>query len=124
MASFIIRLKFAEWKRQRQFTFQEALNKLRATFENVENESDEENTNGRASMIRRQIAQMTLPSDFPYESLSYGDKAPAEEVLSDLVIFEEESDEDYHISIEDGQMSDNESAENEDQEETTAGSAR
>ena len=39
------------------------------------------------------------------------------------MIFEEESDENYEISVDDGQISENESSENEDQEETSAGIA-
>ena len=37
-------------------------------------------------------------------------------MLSDITIFEEESDEDYEIFIDDGQISDKESSENEDQD--------
>ena len=51
-----------------------------------------------------------------YESLSYDDEAIPEKVLSDITIFEEESDEDYEIFIDDSQISDNESLENEDQD--------
>ena len=35
-----------------------------------------------------------------------------------MMIFEDESDENYEISIDDGQISDHESTKNEDQEET------
>ena len=51
-----------------------------------------------------------------YESPSYDDEATLEKVVSDKTIFEEESDEDYEIFIDDGQISDNESSENEDQD--------
>ena len=46
----------------------------------------------------------------------YDDEAPPEKVLSDMTIFEEESDEDYEIFIDDGQISDNESSESEDRD--------
>ena len=121
-------------KRQRHFTFQEALNKLDITSENVNNESDEENTNGRASTSssdrpnesasnwpnqsacdRQNDSGSDLPndsapdcpiesaSDCPNESAcdcqnecgSDDNELPPEEVLSDMEIFEEESDEDH-----------------------------
>ena len=62
-------------------------------------------------------------SDCPNKSGSYNVEAPPEKVLSDIMIFEEESDEDCEISINDDQISDNESTENKRLEETTAGSA-
>ena len=41
-------------------------------------------------------------------------------MLSDIIIFEEESNEDYEFFLDDGQISDNGSSENEDQEGPTA----
>ena len=75
-------------------------------------------------MIQHQITQMTLHQIAHMSlSLSCDDETPPEEVLSNIIIFEEESDEDYQIFIDDGQISDHESSENEDQEETSAGIA-
>ena len=65
--------------------------------------------------MQHQIALMTLHR-IAHMSLyhTYDDEAPPEEVLSDIRIFEEESDEDYEIFIDDGQISDNESSKSED----------
>ena len=64
-------------------------------------------------------------SDCPIESdsASDGDELPPEEVLSDMDVFEEEIDEDYEISSDDGQESNDESSEKKDQKEITAESA-
>ena len=64
-------------------------------------------------------------SDCPLESdsASDGDELPLEEVLFDIDVFEEERDEDYEISSDDGQESNDESSENKVQEEITARSA-
>ena len=61
---------------------------------------------------------MPLESD----SASDGDELSPEKVLSDIDLFEEESEEDYEISSDDGQKSNDESSKNKDQEEITAGS--
>ena len=110
-------------KKQRRLTFQEALNKLQTTSEN-DNDSDEEITNGSESVfasncLPESASDCLLDSD----SASDGDELPPEEVLFDIDVFEEESDEDYEISSNDGQESNDESSENKDQEEITAGSA-
>ena len=102
-------------KKQRRLTFQEALNKLQTTSEN-DNDSDEEITNGSESVS---ASNCPLESD----SASDGDELSPQEVLSDIDVFEEESDEDYEIFSDDGQESNDESSENKDQEEITAGSA-
>ena len=109
-------------KKQRRLTFQKALNKLQTTSEN-DNDSDEEITNGSESVS----ASNCLPesaSNCPLESdsASDGDELPPQEVLSDIDVFEEESNEDYEICGDDGQESNDESSENKDQEEITAGS--
>ena len=49
-------------------------------------------------------ASTSSSSDNPYESLSYDNEAPPEEVLSNIMIFEEKTDEDYKVSIDGGQM--------------------
>ena len=59
----------------------------------------------------------------PHESVSDGNELPPEQVLSDIDIFEDESDEVYEISSDDGQESNDDSSKNKDQEEITAGSA-
>ena len=62
-------------------------------------------------------------SDCPLESDSAldGDELPRE-MFSDIYVFEEESDEDYAISGDDGQEFNNESSENKHQDEVTIGS--
>ena len=110
-------------KNQRRLPFQKALNKLQTTSEN-DNDSDEEITN-----VSKSVSASNCPpesaSDCPLESnsASDGDELPPQKVLFDIDVFEEESDEDYEISSNDGQESNDESSENKDQEEITAGSA-
>ena len=89
-----------------------------------DNDLDEEITNGSESVFvlncPHESASNCPPesaSDCPLESdsVSDGDEFPPE-VLSDLDVFEEESDEDYAISSDDGQESNDKSLENKDQE--------
>ena len=96
---------------------------MQTTSEN-DNDSDEKITNG---------SEGVFVSNFPHESASNcplesdsapdGDELPPEEVIFDIDVFEEESEEDYEISSDDGHGSNDESSENKDQEEITAGSA-
>ena len=117
-------------KKQRRLTFQEALNKLQTTSKN-DKDSDDEITNGSESVAVSNCSHESVSncppesaSDNPLESDSAldGNKFSPEEVLSDIDVFKEESDENYEISSDDGQESNNESSENKDQEEITAGS--
>ena len=91
-------------KKTKTLYFSRSSNKLRGpiTSKKVKNESDEI-TNGRASMIQHQIALMILHR-IAHMSLyhTYDGAAPPEEVLSNITIFEKESDEDYEIFIDDG----------------------
>ena len=108
-------------KKQKRLIFQKALNKLQTTFEN-DNDSDEEITNGSESVSVSNCPPESA-SDFPLESdsASGGNELFLEEVLSDIDVFKEKSDEDYEISNNDGQESNDESSKNKDQEEITAG---
>ena len=67
--------------------------------------------------------ESALDCPLEFDSASDGDELPPKELLSDIDVFEEESDENYEISNDDGQESNDESSENKDQEEITAGSA-
>ena len=110
-------------KKQRRLTFQKALNKLQTSFEN-NNDSDKEIANGSESVSASNYQpESALDCPLESDSASDGNNLPPEEILSDVDVFEEESDEDYEISSGDGQESNNESSENKDQEEITAGSA-
>ena len=104
-------------KKQRCLTFEEALNELQTTSEN-DNDSDEEITNESKSVFilncphksasncpPGSISNCPLVSD----SASDGDKLPPEEMLSDIDVFEKESDEDYEICSDEGQESNDES---------------
>ena len=84
-------------KKQRHLTFQEALNKLQTTSEN-DNNSDEKITSGSESVsvlnCPHESALNCPPesaSNCPLESDSASDsnELPAEEVLSDIDVFEE-----------------------------------
>ena len=92
-------------KKQRRLPFQKALNKLQITSEN-DNDSDEEITNGSKSVSASNCPPESA-SDCPLESnsASDGDELPPQEVLFDIDVFEEESDEDYEISSDDRQES-------------------
>ena len=109
-------------KKQRRLTFQEGLNKLQTTSEN-DNDSDEEITNGSESVFASKCPPESA-SNCPLESdsASDDDELPPE-VLFDIDVFEEESDEDYEIFNDDGQESNDKSSENKYQEGITAGSA-
>ena len=89
-------------KKQRRLTFQEALNKLQTTSEN-DNDSNEEITNG-SKCVSASNCPLESASNCPLESDSGsdGNELPPEEVLSDIDVFEEESNEDYKISSDDG----------------------
>ena len=104
---------------------------MQTIFEN-DNDSYEEITNGSKSVsvsnFPHESASNCLPesaSDCPLKSDSAldGDELPSEKLLSNIDVFEEESYEVYEISRDYGQESNNESLENKEQKEITAGSA-
>ena len=65
--------------RQRRFTFQEALPQMQIVFDDVDNNSDAEDTSASES-----------------ESISDDDKLPVPpEELSDIDVYEEESEDDF-----------------------------
>ena len=73
---------------------------MRIASENVKNEPDEENDFKQKTIYK---LASDHPNDSslkcPYESLLCDDKSPLKEVLSDIMIFEEESDENYKIFL-------------------------
>ena len=88
-------------KKQTHLTFQEALNKLQTTFAN-DNDLDKEITNGSECVSVSNCPHESASNcRLDFDSASDGNELPPKEVLSDIDVFEEESDKDYEISSDD-----------------------
>ena len=93
--------------RQRRLTFQEALEQLQIVFDDVDNDSDNDSESASSSET---------------ESIADDDEHPMQEQLSDIDVFEEETEDDGNNEDQDSN-DDETNSEDEDQVAITAGNA-